>query len=720
MLDLLLVNVPVSYQSVPPLALAVLKGAVVSNGFCCRTLDLGPRLGQHLDPVTRDTFQLYCINPTEMQSEMYAPMLEETVAHWVTEILAYDARWVGFSVFSWFSHYLTYRLLERIRSVAPHRKIVIGGAGCSTQIRPFMHQCLVVSAGEKIMWYGDVMKKRGLVDHVIMGDGESALIDLLGGHDPGIDFNELTYRDKKWGYSDFDDFDLDTYRGQLDDGRLQLPIFTSKGCVRNCDFCDVASVQGRFRFRSGKNVLDEMLYLAARYGHRDFLLMDSLANGSISNLRSWIEPLAVYNETNPDRRITWNSHGWICRPIGQMPLDLYPLLAKSGLQAVGIGIESGSDSVLAAMNKKTNVEAAYFELAQFVIHDIKWLSLMLIGHWSETWNDFVDSCVLMMNMAPYARSGHLVAVNPGTGFSLDQDSPAGQDPNSLGIRTISNRIWHCATNPALTSKERYFRVLLFLRLLDNLAMPTMQKNYLRVVLGEVEQDMELIQQFDKDTANYDAASTAQHHYENYDQFVRTVCERNSRYEPGIDLHLALEVTTVDHTTADITVGVNDRVLWQQRCHAGMVDIKLRIDLEPDSQNTLFINFCNKRPEHTIVDEQGRIIADKAAILHKFDVSGMDLLQDPDFFYQTLTYLVKGVESKVTHGFWSDHSTLCMEFVEPFVFWYGRHTRRNIDFKADIHGATSSAKFVEPDGRNDSDRMFDPKLAEQIAKKLAIL
>ena len=165
---------------------------------------------------------------------------------------------------------------------------------------------------EKILTFGDIFKKRRLVDECIFGDGEQALIDLLGTDKIDDRFHMETYRDQNHPYANFDDFELHLYQGQLNRGLPQIPIFSSKGCVRNCDFCDVNAIQTRFRFRNGKNIVDEMIYLADRYNYRDFIFLDSLVNGSLKSLKEWVTELAKYNTENPDRRITWSASGWIC------------------------------------------------------------------------------------------------------------------------------------------------------------------------------------------------------------------------------------------------------------------------------------------------------------------------------------------------------------------------------------------------------------------------
>ena len=78
--------------------------------------------------------------------------------------------------------------------------------------------------------------------------------------------NKLTYP-----YSNFDDYNLVTYRigGS---GLTQLPVYGSKGCVRACDFCDVAVQFGKFQQKDAQHLADEMVFLAHKYNIYNFAI----------------------------------------------------------------------------------------------------------------------------------------------------------------------------------------------------------------------------------------------------------------------------------------------------------------------------------------------------------------------------------------------------------------------------------------------------------------
>lgn len=679
-----LVSVPYTIIEVPPLALAVLKGAVESHGCQCEIVDLGMDLFNRIDRDRSrfDELQAFFVDPRTTLKKDNIDFIERTIEQWADQLISHDADWIGISVFSYFSHYTAYRLCETIKRRNACQKIVVGGPGAGTKIHAPLISMHAVSSIEKILTFGKILVKRGLANQVILGDGEQALIDLLQGQDASEDFQLVQYSRDTNFFADFDGLDLADYPGQLNRGHTQLPIFTSKGCVRDCDFCDVNAIQQKFRFRLGDNIVNEMKYLADKYGLRDFIFLDSLVNGNLKNLRSWVGSLADFNTQNPDKKITWSASGWICRPIGQIPLDFYPTMAASGLQSVSIGAETGSNHVLQCMNKRTNVEALYFETEHFVKNDIKFLLLMLIGHWSERWEDFVETCHLIENMVPAARSGHLVAVNPGYTFMITEDTPADQQRSINGVRSVAPEIWHSERNPQLTVKERYFRILLFNKLIDRLGIPAME-NTRYIIYEWLRNNINDIKKFNHTIDSYSSTSTARYYLEHFEEFLQLVHETNPRQNQDLILELDLTANTSNNSLPRFEIGANGSVIFDQHLQTGTNKIKLTMPEIPSNSNSLVMTFTNKDPMDTIVDQNGRILADKNIVINHLVINGIDLLADPDFYYQRLQYQENGADSTVKPGFWTNNSKLQISWQEPFVFWYNGQTNRNRYLDASI-------------------------------------
>jgi hypothetical protein len=675
MYDIILISVPFTIIETPPLGIAVLKGAVESAGFRAKTIDLGMQLFNacQRDKELFDSLQEYFIQPGFDDNIEIKNKVSLFIDAWASELATMPSRYIGISVFSYYSHLASYLLIQKIKEIDPTKKIVVGGPGVSIKISGQMQQAYNITAAERLMSFGEILKKRKLAEY-ITGDGEQALIDLLTKDQTSTEFQMLDYQSNQHPFANFDDFNLYEYSGQLNRGYPQIPIFSSKGCVRNCDFCDVNSVQNRFRFRAGKNIVEEMLYLADRYGIRDFNFLDSLVNGSLKSMLEWITALAEYNNANPDKKITW-SGSWICRPIGQIKEHVYKLLADSGCQALSIGAESGSNNVLNHMGKKTNVEALYYEAEQFAKHNIKFSMLIIVGHWSETWEDFLKTCDLIVRLAKYARTGNLISVNTGIGFMVIDDTPATNNREVNRLEIDNYRLWWTSVNPGLTAKERYYRVLLLDKLILELNIPPYQDT-VPIVYWELKSSIDSLKDFYKSKTEKLATrpeNFAGNYHSKFNEFMDLLIERNFNTANSNTIKLELETSLPNDTDALIEIMYNDTVLYTGASQKGIQTLEFT-DLDSSKVDSTFsIRFFNKTMSDTTVDAHGNILQDKYILINKFIVNDVDLMQDIEFFYNRMQYSVDGTPTDVSKGFWLNNSKLVLNFSNPFILWYCHNT-----------------------------------------------
>ena len=679
--DIVFLSIPYANISTPPLGISVLSGVVKDHGFKSRCIDLSMELHRACKATNRDfeNTQLMLLNP---QSTTVDTFIEEFFDYWIKQILSLKPRYIGLSVFSFFTHFTAFYLCNRIRYHDPHAKIVLGGPGTNTEVSSKLYNICQMTSLQQLQKFGEFLRKKNLVDYVIVGDGEQAVIDLLS-ENSKLDQDQYQFADYKqeFAFADFDDYNLYDYQGQLGLGYPQLPIFTSKGCVRSCDFCDVEAIQQKFRFRQGENVIREMIYLAERYGIRDFNFADSLVNGSLKSLEQWVSELAKFNKQNPDKRITW-SGSWICRPIGQTKLEFYQLLADSGCQALTIGTESGSNNVLAAMNKKTTVEALHFEAEQFYKHGIKFITLVIIGHWSEYWEDFIASIDMLYRLSQYVRTGNYVAIGIGSTLNILKNTPLEQDTSKNKIEYYNSSIWWTALNPGLTAKERYYRLLIAEKFCSTLNLPLLER-VLPFTHNELQNGIEVIDPYYQSKVKNIVPRPQQHaeyFYNNFDKFLQQVQSRH------IDSVLTLQMDVQAHVTnaaPGIEVYVNQTLVTQQVLSEGMNTLEINDIPAVTGVNLVAVRFVNKSPEDTIVDENGNIVKDKFLELKRLVINNIDLVQDAEFFMSHLQYQEQGQLVTPKFGFWFNHSELIVKFENPFLYWYNQHSRKNSKLAVDI-------------------------------------
>ena len=476
MYDIVFCSIPYSSLDHIYSAPAILKGVVQNHGYSAKTVEFGCDLLKLCDNSSDLFYQVqnYFITAGKSDKSIESEIIDVFYDHVIDFLRKHPAHYIGISVFSVYTHKATVEILYRLKKENIQSKIVIGGRGANIPIFKEVFKDEFVpelTKTEKFITFGELLKKRNLADFIIAGDGEDAIVDLLENKvlkDAEFNNSEMF----KTPTPDYEDYNFNNYL--FPDGLINLPVTGSKGCVRDCDFCDVKFAFGRYRYRNGKDIANEIIQLSNRYNVRKFQFTDSLVNGSLKVFREFVEIISQYNKDNPDKKVTWNGQ-YICRPADQMPQDLYKLMAEAGAEGMTIGAESGSNNVLLAMNKKTTVEALYYELEQFRKHNITCTLLTFTGHWSETWADFVQHCKMFVRITPYVRSGTISSIFLGYPMAMLDGTPARENADEKGIilsEFAPKFIWRVANNPGNTFKERVYRRLLLVKLLQKLKIPT--------------------------------------------------------------------------------------------------------------------------------------------------------------------------------------------------------------------------------------------------------
>jgi radical SAM superfamily enzyme YgiQ (UPF0313 family) len=211
-------------------------------------------------------------------------------------------------------------------------------------------------------------------------------------------------------YPDYTDIDWSLYGDDTD--KFSTAFITgSRGCVRNCTFCDVAGMWPKYRFRSGKNIAGEIIETRKKYKISSFEFTDSLVNGSMKAFRDMCNSLTDYRNTSGDTSWGWQSQ-FIARSKVQMPPEDFELMKKSGGNMVSIGIESASESVRNHMKKGFSNSDMWYTYEQCRKNNIKVGIMMLVGYPTETKEDFQQT----LSMLEKLKNEGYFEINPANGF----------------------------------------------------------------------------------------------------------------------------------------------------------------------------------------------------------------------------------------------------------------------------------------------------------------
>lgn len=286
--------------------------------------------------------------------------------------------------------------IDILKEVCPGARLVVGG----------YHPTIMP----------EEVSSNGKIDHIIVGEAESALPELL----KAIRDNKPATRLIKGTISDveklpFMDRELFDCLELPYDFFLKLPFFTilaGRGCTYNCKFCSPAGklVHGyKIRRRSVDNVIRELEYLRDTYGFRSLQFWDDCFTEDVR----WVMEFCDKYKKKGFRQ------SFVCQTradiICKNPVMMREL-KKAGLVMASIGFESGNDRVLKFINKgttlKQNIEAAGI-CRRF---GIKIWAYHMYGVPTETNEEAMDTVRMIKRIKPYRSSAAFYTPHPGSHF----------------------------------------------------------------------------------------------------------------------------------------------------------------------------------------------------------------------------------------------------------------------------------------------------------------
>ena len=316
----------------PPYNIARLSSLTRSAGYHTRVFDFNIESYHDLQEINSDFKDSYqTANYWQWNEQNYYkkifPWYKPILEKYIDKILEEDSDIIGFSTYS--TNILTTRyVISEIKKRKPNVTIILGGPECAE---------------------GNFTKPAE-ADYYFVGESEQNILDFLNSYENGklpteskigglysdvrIDIDSLPY-------PDYSDFDLEKYIS-----KNSVCAEISRGCVARCTYCSEVWYW-KFRDRGASTVVDELEYQVKTYGIQFVNFVDSLMNGNLKEFRKFCEELI-----KRDLKINWWGYA---RINGKMDLEFYKLMAKAGCLGFNYGLESGSDNVLKAVNKKNTV-----------------------------------------------------------------------------------------------------------------------------------------------------------------------------------------------------------------------------------------------------------------------------------------------------------------------------------------------------------------------------
>ncbi len=237
----------------------------------------------------------------------------------------------------------------------------------------------------------------------IQGEGEKAFPTLLDHLERGADLSRVPglylpgqgLQGERAFTKDLDEFPLpdDHLLGAADAGNkdMMIPIQTRRGCSMDCSYCSTATIEGRGLRKRSPEAVVEWIARRRRAGFKRFMFVDNTFNIPATYARELCRTLA-----RERLDISW---ACIIYP-GVGDRDLVKDMAEAGCSEASLGFESGSDRMLASMNKRFDKKVVREFSTRLADHGIGQIGFQLLGGPGETRESvnesfaFVDSLPL--------------------------------------------------------------------------------------------------------------------------------------------------------------------------------------------------------------------------------------------------------------------------------------------------------------------------------------
>lgn len=227
------------------------------------------------------------------------------------------------------------RFAAKIKRKYPDAKVGLGGPGAFT----------------------DEFADYQVIDYVCKGEGEKVICDIIRDYQNGclrqiyiaspVDNLDSVPFPSRHLLKDKQGGNIFAYDKNYKKGGSTI-ISTSRGCPFRCSFCSspfFTGLNNGVRYRSARNVYDEIKQVIDTYGIRQFRFSDDMFT---SRPRRVYEICDLLGELD----IVWR----ISTRVNPFDIEMARTMFEAGCKEVSFGVESFDDAVLKVLNKKATAD----------------------------------------------------------------------------------------------------------------------------------------------------------------------------------------------------------------------------------------------------------------------------------------------------------------------------------------------------------------------------
>jgi anaerobic magnesium-protoporphyrin IX monomethyl ester cyclase len=220
----------------------------------------------------------------------------------------------------------------------------------------------------------------------------------------------------------WDLLDIDAYRcaWRSAHGEFSWNMSSSRGCPYTCNWCAKPTFGRRYTVRSPADVVRELTLLKAQVDPDHIWFADDIFGLDVD----WTAALAKGIEEAGCRiPFTMQSR------VNLMTDAMVGALVRAGVREVWVGVESGSQKILDAMDKGATVKAARDATRTLKAHGVRACWFIQLGYPSETWDDLLSTRDLIREEKPDEIGVSVAYPLPGTEFHARVQAQLGRQKN---------------------------------------------------------------------------------------------------------------------------------------------------------------------------------------------------------------------------------------------------------------------------------------------------
>lgn len=270
-------------------------------------------------------------------------------------------------------------------------------------------QTFVVLGGPHVNIYPEETVRQKEIDFLVLGEGELPFTELLIGLNRGSDLSLIKgivfKQDGKIIYTGsrslIDNLDIlphparnmipiQKYWSVLARSNPITTIMTSRGCPYKCIFCDRPHLGKKFRFRSARNVVEEMEE-CVQMGIKEFILYDDTFT---VNRQRVFDICSEIKSRKLD--IYWD----VRARVNLVDLEMMKKMKAAGCDRIHFGVESGNNTILKVLKKDITLDQVQraFQAARKI--GLTTLAYFMLGNPSETKEEILETIRFARKIMP--------------------------------------------------------------------------------------------------------------------------------------------------------------------------------------------------------------------------------------------------------------------------------------------------------------------------------